>query len=215
MRLFDESSSHSDDVRGRITTGGYAKGSWLDWPKITFVCKPLQAFFTSFRSFHREHHYHIIRLSYGEGWDKPLREYEAEIQKDIYALASHFDTVLDDPDADWTSRRTIEAPPEVRLPSIEPPAPETHHSVEEENPNPSPSYSAPVPATSGTGGGKRKREESQVPDEPQAKHIALSEDEDEDTRVSEAAQPTPRAPRRRRPPPPPSDRVLRPRPWRK
>ena len=192
MRLFDESSSHSDDVRGRITTGGYAKGSWLDWPKITFVCKPLQAFFTSFRSFHREHHYHIIRLSYGEGWDKPLREYEAEIQKDIYALASHFDTVLDDPDADWTSRRTIEAPPEVRLPSIEPPAPETHHSVEEENPNPSPSYSAPVPvpATSGTGG-------------------------DEDTRVSEAAQPTPRAPRRRRPPPPPSDRVLRPRPWRK
>ena len=218
--IFDENSSHSDEVRGRVTTGGSGKKFWLELPELKFACEPLQAFFTSFRRFHRERYYHIARLSYGDGWDKPLQEFEEEIKKDIYSLVSHFDTVLNDPDADWTGEKTNEAPPDMRLPPPPPPPPPSnpptqvaYHPDHEKDSEPSAQTSAP--ATSGTCRGKRKREESQVPDEPQAKHAAPSQDENNDSATPEITRPIPRAPRRRRPPPPPSDRVLRPRPWRK
>ena len=102
MRVFDETSSAIDAVRGRVSTGGCAKRYWLDWPRLTFVSKPLQALINSFRLFHRTRQYHIERLSYGEGWDEPPQEFEAGIKKDIYVLVSYFDTVLNDSDANWT-----------------------------------------------------------------------------------------------------------------
>ena len=151
-----------------------------------------------------------------ERTERPLQEFEAEVKKDVYNLVSHFDAVLNDPDADWTGQRTNDIPSNTQLPplpqpSIELPTPKTRRPDNWKDPEPS--NPPTVPATSGNGEKKRKRDEPTIPDEPKAKHVALSEHEDENSRTPEITKPTPRASRRRRPPPPPSDRVLR--PWRK
>lgn len=74
MHIFDQTSSRSDESRGRVPTGGCAKKFRLEWPKLTFVRKPLQTFFTSFRRFHQERYCCIARLSYGEDRERPLKK---------------------------------------------------------------------------------------------------------------------------------------------
>ena len=48
-------------------------------------------------------HHHKISLSFDDPQQKQaLEEYEAEVEKDVYALVSHFDMILNDTNVDWT-----------------------------------------------------------------------------------------------------------------
>ena len=102
MRVFDELHETEDTTHGTYVTGGSSKTRWLSWPRIKFKCQPLQNFFDSFRTFHHQHH-HKISLSFDDPQQKQaLEEYEAEVEKDVYALVSHFDMILNDTNVDWT-----------------------------------------------------------------------------------------------------------------
>lgn len=196
MRTFNETGFHSDEVRGLATYGGDAKTWWLTWSDTTFECKPLQHFFHSFRRFHRDH---LRKLENAPDSDKNrqiLEEYEKELKKDIFSLVSHFDTVLHDPEADWTGPESystsLDTQPQNALLTTDAERPGANRKSE----------STPPIETTQKQERKRKREEPQACDQTRAKRIKENKT-------------IPRAPRRRRPLPPPSDRVLRPRPPKK
>ena len=202
MDVFDESSTHSDEIRGIISTGGHAKRFWLDFPHVKFVCKPLHDFIDSFRRFHRERRAHIDCRMDGEKWETAFQEFDAGVKKDVYQLVSHFDTILSDPNVDWTNQEALGTSSTTRQPPIKP---------RNQEPSPPGTEEEQVPTIlvveSKTSHGKRKRED------PEPHDTTLGNNED--ARIPKVAKLVARAPRRRRPSPPPSDRILRPRPWRK
>ena len=199
MRLFDQVSMCSDPVRGTITSGGDAKQSWLRRPSATFECKPLQKFMDSFRSFHRSRRVKYASGFEGEDQKKDFENFEEGIKKNVYALLSYFDDVLNDSNADWTGQEARLQPQKTQQPPEQP-------VVEEKKPE-----TNPLAQPSRNGTAKRKQGELTM-DIPPARKRPKTE---RDQQTREPAKPVVRAPRRRRPPPPPSDRVLRPRPWRK
>lgn len=202
MRVFEETWTVTDEHKGFTSVGGAYKQLWLEMPNNTFECKPLQDFFTSFRTFHLEHHEKwaaAMRREGGEEAKKRLEEYEAEIKKDIYGLASHFNDILDDVNADWTGQEALKVLPEV-------PQGENDESDEEmgdadNNPWPVPWVASHRNNTDNCGE-KRRREESEADDGPQYKRTR-------ENVVQPARKPISHAPRRRRDPPAPCDRVLR------
>ncbi|KAK7688372.1 hypothetical protein QCA50_008745 [Cerrena zonata] len=118
-QLFDEVCDVMGENHGRIVQGGYRKLWWLDEPVIVFDCKPLQDFFDSYRNFHQDHLWKIALSRKDQEEKQALEDYEAEIQKDVYSLVSHFNNVLNNPDTDWSGQeahdyRSTEAPPPVQ-----------------------------------------------------------------------------------------------------
>ena len=209
MRVFDEASMRSDPVRGTISSGGCAKLGWLQWPTVTFECKPLHSFIHSFRQFHSDYRYKIACSTDNDENKRELEDFEAGIKSNVYSLVSLFDAVLNDPDADWTNQ-------EVQIPAkSQSTREESPNQGEKKRPEPTFLYKAPPPVAR-RAHKKRGREEAVVREEPRAKRTATSKNKNGD-HVEGADKPAPqvRAPRRRRPLPPPSDRVLRPRPWRR
>ena len=199
MRVFNETSTIVDPVRGKISHGGYAKWYWLLHCKLVFQCKPVQDFFKSFRSFHLDRQDHITSALDSEREKKLLLQFESRIKENLYDLLLHFDNVLNDPNVDWTGQDRG-ASPEAQEPQVDSPHVTMRRTDGEQ---PDPEHRIKITTTDRTDDKKRKREEPRARDEPQAKRAK-----------QEVSKPIARIPRRRRPPPPPSDRVLRPRPWR-
>ena len=199
MRVFDQVLMCSDPVRGRITSGGYAKQTWLRRPSATFECKPLQKCMDSFRSFHRSRRVKYASTFGRKGQKMDFENFEEGIKNNVYALLSHFDDVLNDSNADWTGQEAQAQPQTTEQPPKQP-------VVEEKKPEPKP---LAQPSRNDTA--KRKQDELSADTPPPRKRPKTERHQ----QTQETAKPVVRALRRRRPPPPPSDRVLRPRPWRK
>lgn len=208
MGVFDEAVTVADKERGMTSIGGASKLLWLQMPEITFKCKPLQDFFANFRSFHEERHWKRAAALDSEDEQKALEEYEAEVQKDVYSLASYFNDVLDDPNVDWTGQEALGIPSENDGGQPD----EDMADVDDENDlQPEPRATNP-PNKTGKSDRKRKREEPEADsaDGRRRKRTAASQDNAGQVVVKPVAR-APRAPRRRRVPPAPCERVLRPR----
>ena len=210
-RLFDESSMLRDQTHGPVSIGGWAKGTWLERPNITFTCKPLEAFFTSYRRFNMRHLHKLEASSDNEKGRREYEQFEADVKSNLYGLVSHFDTILNDPEADWADQEARGVPKEPLPLPIPQPGAESYRQKDTTLPEPTPLAKAAVPDRKA--GKKRKQDEPPVDDGPRSKRPALNKNGD-DHKTPVVARPTTRMPRRRRPLPPPSDRVLRPRPWR-
>lgn len=207
MRVFDEATEAFHTEHGRIVVGGNRKLTWIlrEAYHMGFECKPLQAFFDSYASFHMEHY---LKISFARGnaeKKKILDDFEAAILKDISQLVSHFDNILNDPNTDWSGQeahhyRSTEAPPHVQQNQADIPDEEMGDPDGEQEPQPA------AQVAKDERGQKRKRDNLEPDDnvddgDRQPKRLAI--EAEERTIV--------RAPRRRQVPVPPCDRVLRPR----
>ena len=101
-QMFDEIREDSNTSMGRIRTGGTSKLAWLSRPGVSFECKPLQKFFTSFREFHRKYQTEWTNAGDDED-DEDFKAYCAQIMENIHALTSHFDDALEV--SDWSAQQ--------------------------------------------------------------------------------------------------------------
>ena len=135
----------------------------------------------------------------GKKWETAFQGFDVRVKKDVYQLVSHFDTILNDHNVDWTNQEAFGTSSTTRQPPIRP---------RNQEPSPPGTEEAQVPTVLAvepkTSPGTRKRED------PEPNNIALGNNED--ARIPKVAKLVVRAPRRHRPPPPPSDRIPRPRP---
>ena len=204
MRLFKEGTQVPDEKLGVASVGGSLKFSWIQRSEIIFECKPLQDFFTSFRSFHREHYWKRAAATPGEESQNELDAFEAKVYNDVYALLSHFDDILGDADADWTGQ-------------------ESHHVLQEVHQDPGQDVPQPAGAdepllvshpevpsqqSEGTKGARKRKRGDSEDNKDRRKRVATSQLDD-----VQGSRRVARCPRRRRAPivPTPSDRTLRPR----
>ena len=134
MRVFNETSTIDDPVRGKISIGGYAKKHWLRWCSLTFQCKPVEDFFESFRFFHLDRHNNIECALDGEKQKEFLLQFESGIKQDLYSLLSHFDNVLNDPTNDWKGQDHVDSQ-EAQEPQVNSP-PATTRPMDGEKPGP-------------------------------------------------------------------------------
>ena len=204
MQVFKECREIPDKEAGLATVGGNWKYSWLSNPETTFECKPLQNFFDSFRHFHNEHYTKFAN----DDEDQELEPYEAEVRSDVYALLSHFDNILNDPNADWTGQEVnyvtedVEQDSSRELPIYRFTSDEQLRSI--------PSADIEQGSEVTRASQKRKRGGSEDDNENPRKRIATARDDDDDAPSN--IQPI-RAHSRRRTPVAfaPTDRTLRPR----
>ncbi|KAK7688401.1 hypothetical protein QCA50_008774 [Cerrena zonata] len=207
MRVFNEVCEYSDETNGTILMGGDSKLRWLQSPRITFECKPLQAFFNSFRSFHRERHWKIALSTDNEEEKKVLEDYEAETQKDIYKLVSHFDNILNDPNTDWSGQDAIGILPE-EIPPPEDDKPDEEMDEPEVHPQPIPEVKGPQ--AKGKRGQKRTRDNLGPEDDNDRRRKRIATSKSNEDRGTEGMGKSVTHARRRRIPAAPCNRVLRP-----
>ena len=202
MQVFKEGQEVANEEFGVVTLGGSWKYSWIHDPEITFECKPLQDFFDSFRDFHRERFTKHILANGSEEDAGELERFEAEVCNDVYNLLSHFDNILNDPDADWTGQETHR----VSQKTCEEPGQDASDSNVTDGPRLAPL--SEVRHDEATRGAKKRKRGSEDNNEDRRKRIAISHDDN-----ARANLPATRAPRRRRAPIAsiPSNRTLRPR----
>ncbi|KAK7688378.1 hypothetical protein QCA50_008751 [Cerrena zonata] len=204
MQVFDEARQVPDQDGDYMAIGGDWKICCLQMPEFKFECKPLQKFFDSYLEFHWDRHWKTSLARGNEKNKKILQDFEAKICSDIYALASHFDNVLNDPDIDWTGQEVHDIRPETTAPQVlrnHVDRPDEDMGDPEEDP-----YSV-TQAEKGRLGKKRKRGNPEPEDDAedggrQLKRPAIEAKE---------RRAVVHAPRRRQVPAPPCDRVLRPR----
>ncbi|KAK7688402.1 hypothetical protein QCA50_008775 [Cerrena zonata] len=104
-QVFDEVSERVDEILGKSSSGGTAKASWLVKPSTRFCCEPLERFFRNGRDFHVNYHDKLLLA------DDELADFLGEVESDIYGLRSHFSTILNDADADWSGPKAVRPMP--------------------------------------------------------------------------------------------------------
>ena len=113
FKIFDEHSQSVGGVIGRKLTGGNSKKIWLSGNSpIMFESAPLNAFFTSFRRFHKEYLDKVKEARDENTKDTvgALERYKTEVEKDLTQLFSHFDDILQDCHIKWPSTSAPSAP---------------------------------------------------------------------------------------------------------
>lgn len=106
--IFDQIDEISG-ARGRQKIGGDLKRIWLrGFAAFGFECPLLNDFFDSLRAFHAEHFTKTedAQKAGAKNARDSLSTYKADIEKDLRQLLPHFDSILEDPAADWSNCAT-------------------------------------------------------------------------------------------------------------
>ncbi|KAK7688393.1 hypothetical protein QCA50_008766 [Cerrena zonata] len=103
-RVFDEVFEEPHEILGKVPSGGQMKIAWLLSPPILFKCIPLESFFTTCRQFHRSYQEKLDAAIGSDTGKRELNVFIAAVEANVHALLVHFDTILDNPDINWSGQ---------------------------------------------------------------------------------------------------------------